>query len=295
MTAERATTLADIEKIAETDPKAADAALQRMKLARETRGTEAPADIDSFELGDLKVGGESDYEVIECLDELDASDTAGDRARAASAACLAAYAIANAKAKTTAKTEAEGTVAPADSQVIEYLGELDASAVDTVEAAIAVAEAYEDQPDEPIALSVAIQEYKARQPTRGGARPTACKDFGVDVTDPQALDKVRTAFKLKRFGKALADLEAYHPGFWALPLETDDRSPSRKLVLSRFLWNRETGIERQKKREAKIAAKGWPANYHDLSPHQQRTIRNRLLKRKSRERAKTLDAAGLTA
>lgn len=174
--------------------------------------------------------------------------------------------------------------------VAEHVGELDASAEAAVENLMAREEAYEDQPDEPTARTVAMREYLAKQPMRGGARPAACEDFGIDVADPQALDKVRTAFKLKKFGKSLADLEAYHPGFWALPLETDDRSPSRKLVLSRFLWNRETEIERQKKREAKIAAKGWPANYHDLPPHQQRTIRNRLLKRKSRERAKALGA-----
>jgi hypothetical protein len=180
------------------------------------------------------------------------------------------------------------------SGVIEDLSELDASAEDAVEGAIALAEAYEDQPDDPTALTVAIQEYKARQSTRGEARPPACKDFGIYVADPQALDKVRTAFKLKRFGKALADLEAYHPGFWALPLETDDRSPSRKLVLSRFLWNRETEIERQKKREAKIAARGLPPDYYEWTPAKRRTFNNCRSKQKSRERAKALAAAGIT-
>ena len=159
--------------------------------------------------------------------------------------------------------------------MVEHLDELDASAEDAVEGAIAKSEAYEDQPDEPTALTVAIQEYKARQPKRGAPRPAACKEFGIDPTDPMAVDKVRIAYKLKRVGKSLADLEKYHPGFWALPLETDDGSPSRKLVLSRFLWRRndeieakEKAVERQKKREAR----GYPADYDKKTPAERKSV-----------------------
>jgi hypothetical protein len=83
--------LADIDKLAETDPKAADAALQRMARAREAREAEAleadapeaeapraeapeaetpeaeaPSDIESAEhlLGDLELGADEALEVI---------------------------------------------------------------------------------------------------------------------------------------------------------------------------------------------------------------------------------------
>lgn len=251
MTAERTKTLADIEKIAERGPKAADAALQCMKLAREAEApeAEAPSNIDELDqlFADFEVGA----------DEAD--------------------------------------------QVIEHLGELDASAEEAVESAIAVAEAYEDQPDEPTARTVAIQAFKARQPKRGAPRPAACKEFGIDPTDPMAVDKVRIAYELAKVGKTLADLEKYHPRFWALPLKTDDGSPSRKLVLSRFFWlikdeikdeirAKEKAVERQKKREAK----GYRADYGDLSPKEQKRERDRLAKKWSRER-KALKAAGPSA
>jgi hypothetical protein len=100
------------------------------------------------------------------------------------------------------------------SGVIEDLSELDASAEDAVEGAIALAEAYEDQPDDPTALTVAIQEYKARQSTRGEARPAACKDFGIFVADPQALDKVRTDI-IRVFGHCrLRQTIARHRASW---------------------------------------------------------------------------------
>jgi hypothetical protein len=95
-----------------------------------------------------------------------------------------------------------------------------------------------------------------------------------------------------------ADLDNFHPAFWALPLETDDRSPSRKLVLSRFLWRRndetkakEKAAERQKKREAK----GYRADYDDLSSKEKKRERDRLHKKWSRERVKALEAAGPSA
>ena len=68
--------LTEIDKIAETEgPQAADAALQRMALAREAQGIIAPSDTDDWLVpGDLEVGdGESVEEVIKHLDELDAS------------------------------------------------------------------------------------------------------------------------------------------------------------------------------------------------------------------------------
>ncbi len=113
----QALTLADIERINETEgAEAADAALQRMKLAREAREaeapeTKAPSDLESLEhwLGNLEVGaGESAAEVIEHLDELDASfeDTAKAKSEARLAAMLAAYAAANATANAAAKAEA---------------------------------------------------------------------------------------------------------------------------------------------------------------------------------------------
>jgi hypothetical protein len=142
-----------------------------------------------------------------------------------------------------------------------------------------------------------MRQYLAKQPKRGGPRPAACEEFGIDPIDPMAVDKVRIAYELKKVGKTLADLEKYHPGFWALPLETDDGSPSRKLVLSRFLWRRndeikakEKAVERQKKR----AAKGYPADYDEKTPAERKRITNRLAKKWSRER-KALKAAGPSA
>jgi hypothetical protein len=96
MAAEHAKTLAEIMKIGETDPKAADAALQRMKLAREAREAEAHSDIEDLELvlGDLEVGGgESDAEVIKHLDDLSADSESATKAldSARIAAMLAAF------------------------------------------------------------------------------------------------------------------------------------------------------------------------------------------------------------
>jgi hypothetical protein len=298
-------------------PDTATPAVQAVAVAEKAERT----DIEDFDLdfGDLEsldacIEGTARAKAVEAMlaelgaDELDASAEDTPKTESSVAATPAATDGPNdatlneaAAAEKGERTDIDlnlvladlevGVGEPGYGKVIEHLDEPDASAEDAVEGAIAVAEAYEDQSDEPTALTVAIQEYKTRQSTRGEARPAACKDFGIDVADPQALDKVRTAFRLKRFGKALADLEAYHPGFWALPLETDDRSASRKLVLSRFLWNRETEIERQKKREAKIAARGLPPDYYEWTPAKRRTFNNCRSKQKSRERAKTLAAA----
>jgi hypothetical protein len=119
--------IAEITKLGETDPKAADAALQRIAHAREAREAEAleadapeaeapraeapeaetpeaeaPSDIESLEhlLGDLELGADEALEVIEHLDELDAAaeDTAKAKAEACTAAMLAAFATAKIKA-----------------------------------------------------------------------------------------------------------------------------------------------------------------------------------------------------
>lgn len=65
-------TVAEIMKLGETDPEAADAALQRMSRAREA---EAPSDIENVDnlLGDLELGAGEALEVVEHLDELDAA------------------------------------------------------------------------------------------------------------------------------------------------------------------------------------------------------------------------------
>jgi hypothetical protein len=74
----QALTVAEIMKLGETDPKAADAAVQRIKLAREAREAEGPeaevpSDIENLDdlLGDLELGADKTPEVIVDLDELD--------------------------------------------------------------------------------------------------------------------------------------------------------------------------------------------------------------------------------
>jgi hypothetical protein len=70
----QALTLAEIMKLGETDPKAADAALQRMARAREARGAKAPSDFNNLDkmLSDLELGAGEALEGIEHLGELDA-------------------------------------------------------------------------------------------------------------------------------------------------------------------------------------------------------------------------------
>lgn len=70
--------IAEITKLGETDPKAADAALQRMAREREAREAKAfeakyPADDDGLVLGDLEVGAGETSEVIEDIGELDSA------------------------------------------------------------------------------------------------------------------------------------------------------------------------------------------------------------------------------
>lgn len=76
----QALTVAEIMKLGEIDPKAADAAVQRIKLAREAREAEGPEaevpfDIENLDnlLGDLELGPDEPPEVIEHLGELDAA------------------------------------------------------------------------------------------------------------------------------------------------------------------------------------------------------------------------------
>ena len=113
----QALTLADIDRIHKTEgPRAADAALQRMKLAREAQGIIAPSNIDDWLVpGDLKVGaGESGAEVIDHLDELDADaeDKAKAERQARKAEMLAAFAVAAANAEAAAKAEAREAQEP---------------------------------------------------------------------------------------------------------------------------------------------------------------------------------------
>ena len=222
-----ALTVAEILKIGETDPKAADAALQRMKLAREAREAAGIVDPPDDWFGDLEVGaGETGGEVIGSLGALDAS------AEDAAPAKAEPGAVAPAEDSEPAKAEPEPAVVEPPGE-LDAAGELDATGLQAVKGAIAVAEAYEDQPDKPTACTVEIQKYLAKQPKRGSARPAACKEFGVDPTDPLAADKVKVAGKLKTDGLKLADLETFRPGYWELPDQTwgkDDKgksSPSR--------------------------------------------------------------------
>ena len=71
----QALTVAEIMKLGETDPKAADAALQGIKLAREAREAEAPADIENVDdlLDGLELGADEALEEVEHLGELDAA------------------------------------------------------------------------------------------------------------------------------------------------------------------------------------------------------------------------------
>ena len=275
-----ALTVAEILKIGETDPKAADAALQRMKLAREAREAAGIVDPPDDWFGDLEVGaGETGGEVIGSLGALDAS------AEDAAPAKAEPGAVAPAEDSEPAKAEPE----PA---VVEPPGELDAAGLQAVEGAIAVAEAYEVQPDKPVTnLTVAIQKYRAR------TLASDCKEFGVDPTDPMAEQKVKVARTVKKFKATLADLEAYCPDFWSLPLKTipKEGKKSRAWVLKNFKWRRydevtsteRTKLEddkRQKKREAKIAAKGWPANWYELTRAERKTYTNRTGQQARRKR-----------
>ena len=178
-------------------------------------------------LGDLEVGNaESDAAVIEHLDELGLSgdDLAAHRIAKKNKAKIDQHppkALAEdppkAESSVATLTAAASATEPVDLKrpdpVAEHVGELDASAEAAVENLMAREEAYEDQPDEPTALTVAILEYKARQPTRGEARPAACKDFGIDVADPQALDKVRTAFELRKIWQSAGQSRSISSGF----------------------------------------------------------------------------------
>jgi hypothetical protein len=178
-------------------------------------------------------------------------------------------------------------VAPA---VVEPAGELDAAGEQAVEGFIAVAEAYEHQTDKPATnLTVEIQKYRAR------TLVADCKEFGVDPADPMAEQKVKVARTVKKFKATLADLEAFCPEFWKLPLKTMPKEgrKSRAWVLKNFKWRRydevtsteRTKLEddkRLKKREAKIVAKGWRADFYDLSPADQKRERDRVWRQNKR-------------
>ena len=178
-------------------------------------------------------------------------------------------------------------VAPA---VVEQAGELDAAGVEAIERAEAVAEAYEHQPDKPSTAPIAeMRAWRARN------LAPACKEFGIDPTDPMAEQKLKVARNLKPFKLTLADLEAYCPEFWSLPLKTmpKEGKKSRAWVLKTFKWrgyDEETSTARTKleddkrreKREAKIAAKGWPADYYELPPDERRTINKRIAKQRAK-------------
>ena len=66
-------TVAEIMKLGETDPNAADAALQRIVRAREAREAEAHSQIGSVEdlLGDSEIGAGEALDMVEDVDELD--------------------------------------------------------------------------------------------------------------------------------------------------------------------------------------------------------------------------------
>ena len=244
------------------------------------------ADLEAH-IAAIQSGAVEAPEVIEHLDELDVA------AEDAAPAKAEPEAIAPTEDIEPAKAEPE----PA---VVEPPGELDAAGLQAVEGAIAVAEAYEVQPDKlATARTVEIQAYLAKQPKRGGARPAACKEFGVDPTDPLAEDKVRVAGVLKKFKATLADLEVFWPGYWALPRKQegkDDKGepfPSRALVLKKFEWRRYNEITsaeskklkesaRLKRREAKIVAKGWRADFYDLSPADQKRERDKVWRQNKR-------------
>jgi hypothetical protein len=147
------------------------------------------------------------------------------------------------------------------------------------------------------ALNEEMRAFLARQSaakakTKARVETAACEECGFDPMDPRAIEKVKVARSLKD-GASLADLDSYCPGFWDLPLKTDNGESSRKLVLYRFHreWNRK--LERKKKHKAKIAAKGWRPDYYDQSPQERRREQNRIAKQNSRARAKAREAGRL--
>ena len=269
--------------------------------AHKTNMDEVESLCDAIESGTIEAP-----EIVEDFPDLDAAPEAtasaaapDDKSHEAVAKAESSVAATPAAAIDRALADQPEPVAPETKSDLEHLGELDASAEAAVECAIAKAEVYKDPLVEPTALSVEIRKYLAKLPKRGAARTAACEEFGVDPTDPMAVDKVKVAYKLKEFKATLTDLEAFWPGYWALPLETegkDDKGepfPSRALVLKKFEWRRYNEITsakrkklkesaRLKKREAKIVAKGWPANFYDLSPADQKRERDRVWRQKKR-------------
>ena len=136
----KALTLADIQRIYETEgAAAADAALRRIRLAREAReaqGIAAPSATDDIELalGDLEAAVGEPCEVIECLHELlDASDTANDRTRVASATMLAEFQRIEARKTETHDTPGGEVIETPSGEVMER----------SIESAIAKPEASE--------------------------------------------------------------------------------------------------------------------------------------------------------
>jgi hypothetical protein len=135
---------------------------------------------------------------------------------------------------------------------------------------------------------------KKRQP-KGKIRPEEYKEFCVDPADPLALQKVKVAHVLKKMGSTLVDLEKFEPDFWKLPLKTTpgEKKKSRAWTLKTFKWNKYdegTALERealkyskrQKRRAEKICAKGWRADYYDLSAAEKKRERDKVWRQKER-------------
>ena len=261
---------------------------------------QAPAD-KNFELDLSDLDSESEFECVEnLLKDLDVPDDAEAEVKAK----LVTPAPAIPKAEPPApKAEPPALSGPELADIIDALKPEptpEPKIADGFEAELTAARAEREAQPSPTVVDMTVRnkwirafldkQSAAKAKTKARVETAACDECGVDPMDPRAIEKVKVARSLKDVGATLTDLEKCHPSFWDLPLETDDGSDSRKLVLYRFRreWNRK--LERKKKREAKITAKGWRSDYDDLSPEERRRERNRIIQQNCRARKKARTA-----
>jgi hypothetical protein len=287
--------LAEIIKLGETDSKAADAALQRLKRAEEAGQPETRPDIDIL-LGDLDVGaGEIDGKVIEPLGDWDAPDVDADKIRElmaevdrlsetdpkAADAALQRFAQAR-EAREAEALEAKyrsnigGSVlgdlkvgGDETSEVIEDIGELISAGEDTL-AKAEVKDIPNEAPREPTELQVQMRAARAR--LSGGL------DIASD--DPLAKDKRRVNNALQKVGRTLSDL----PRDWdTLSRTAADGKRSRQSEFHRVL---EAGREemREAERLQELKKRGRPLNYDSLPRDEKDRIDNKARQRRHRDK-----------
>jgi hypothetical protein len=274
MTETQELTLADIKKIDETDPKAADAALQRVGRVLEAReaevreggvkGTVAPSPTLRTSPGDLEIGDQALCEHKAC---------------AAQSAPTKTSAVTTGEEAAIMKAEVERLLGDLEigpdeaDEVIE--DELDASDEDAVERLIAREEAYEAQDllDEARKKRIELLEQlrATRAKINGGAR--------VAPNDPLATEEKKVSNTLKKVGCTLTDLPS---DFWKLPRIA-------KIPGERSRQNELHRVCAEAKRLRELEKRGRPANY-DLLPFDEKLrIDANIRQRRHREKKRALN------